>query len=295
MRRRHLLGILLLSACKAELGNGARGEIDASEQPADGPQSQGDAAVDMMVMLGPWGTPVAIPGANSALGEDDATLSSNKLEMYFKRTDAGPDNNLYVMTRASETAAWSTPAAVTALDTTAAEESPRLSSNDLTMYFGRAGQIYKSVRTSTTTAWQAPTLVASLNTTANEKWADVCDNGYAIVSRLVTGQGQELFEGTITAGATTALTALNSASNEQGTLLTADCLHLYFQSDRAGTFDIYTSSRTSVTGAWSAPTLLVDFNTTTLNEEDPWISTDQRTFVFVNNASGNKDVYISTR
>jgi hypothetical protein len=294
MRRWHRLGSLLLYACKAELGNGARGQPDAADS-ADGPLVQSDAAVDTMVMLGPWGTPAAVTGASSALGEDDATLSSNKLEMYFKRTDAGPDNNIYLMTRASESAAWSTPAAVAAFDTTASEESPRLSSDDLTMYFGRAGQIYKSIRTSTTSAWQASTLVATLNTAANEKWANVCDNGYAIVSRAVSGQGQDLFEGTITAGATTALTALNSTTNEQGALLTADCLHLYFQSERAGTFDIYMSTRTSVTGAWSDPTLLPDFNTTTFNEEDPWISTDQRTFVFVTNANGNKDVYISTR
>jgi hypothetical protein len=257
---------------------------------------QDDAAVDSTMMLGAWGTPVAVVGANSALPEDDATLSSNKLEIYFKRTDAGPDNNLYVMTRASESAAWSAPAAVTPLNTTTAnEESPRLSSNDLTMYFGRGGEIYKSIRTSTTSPWQAPTIVTPLNTTANEKWADVCDSGYAIVSRAVTGQGQDLIEGTVTAGATVSLATINTTSNEQGTLLTSDCLHLYFQSDRAGTFDIYTSSRASVSSPWGAPTMLPDFNTTTLTEEDPWISTDQRTFVFVNNSSGNKDVYISTR
>jgi hypothetical protein len=295
MGRWHLLGILLLCACKAELGAGARDNPDAAS-PSDGPVLQSDAAVDSVVMLGPWGAPVAVPGANSALAEDDATLSSNKLEMYFKRTDAGPDNNLYMMTRASESAAWTAPVAVTALNTTTAnEESPRLSANDLTMYFGRGGEIYKSIRTNTTSPWQAPTIVPTLNTTANEKWADVCDSGYAIVSRAVTGQGQDLIEGTVTAGATTSLTALNSTSNEQGTLLTADCLRIYFQSDRAGTFDIYMSSRATTTSPWSAPTMLPDFNTTTSSEEDPWISTDQRTFVFVTNASGNKDVYISTR
>jgi hypothetical protein len=297
MGRRYVLGVLLLCACQAQLGTGDRPSPDASA-PIDSSQTTDiDAGVDSMVQLGPWGTPAAVLGASSTtLAEDDATLSSNKLELYFKRPDAG-DNNLYVMTRASVADPWSAPTALpaTLVNTTASEESPRLSSDDLTMYFGRAGEIYKTVRTNTTSPWQMATIVTPLNTAANEKWADVCSGGYAIVSRAVTGQGQELFEGTVTAGAPTALTNQNTANNEQGTLLTADCLRLYFQSDRDGTFDIFMASRTSVTGAWSNPTKLPDFNTAAFNEEDAWISTDQRTFVFSSNANGTKDVFISTR
>lgn len=298
MGRRYLLGVLLLCACKAQLGTGDRPSPDASAPEDSSQVTDIDAAVDAMVQLGPWGTPAAVLGASSTtLAEDDATMSSNKLEIYFKRTDAGPDNNLYVMTRATVADPWSTPTALptTLVNTTGSEESPRLTSDDLTMYFGRGGEIYKSIRASTTSPWQMAALVTPLNTAANEKWADVCSNGYAIVSRSVTNQGQDLFEGTVTAGAPTALTNQNTANNEQGTLLTADCLRLYFQSDRDGTFDLFMASRTSVTGAWSNPTKLPDFNTAAFSEEDAWISSDQRTFVFSSNANGTKDVFISTR
>jgi Tol biopolymer transport system component len=304
MRGRHTLGILLLCACKSELGgDNVNNEVDDAETNSDTQTVQDDAAPDGMTALGPWGTPALVPGANTTAQEDDAALSSDTLELYFKKVDA-TDANLYVMTRASTSSPWSTPAPVTTLNTSGAspandEESPRLSANDLTMYFGRGGDIYKSTRASKTSPWGTATAVTILNPTAPaanyEKWADVCDTGYAIVSRNGGGNGQDLVEGTITAGAATVLTDLNSPQADQGTLLMPDCKTLYFQSNRDGEFNIYMATRATATGAWGSPIKLPDFNTTQFGEEDPWTSPDGHTFVFVSNASGNKDVYISTR
>jgi hypothetical protein len=292
--------LLLLGGCPAELANvpvDADGASDGSgmKQP-DG----GNNMTDAPVMLGPWGAPEKVIGADSTLDEDDATMSSTKLELYFKRNDpngaGGFESNLYVMTRNTVTSAWSDPQALTVLNSTVSEESPRLTENDLTMYFGRGGDIYKTTRTAIGSSWGAATAVASLNTAANEKWAVVCSNGYAMVSRAVTNQGQDVFEGDINAGANTNVTQLNSITNEQGIFLTSDCLHVYFQSNRDNNqFNIFTASRTSMQAPWGNPNAMTDFNTATFNEEDPWQSTDQRTFVFTSNSSGNKDVYISTR
>jgi hypothetical protein len=295
---RHVLGLALalalVGACKAELGSA---DVDGgtSKQPDARNNGVADAAPDSPTMLGPWGTPAVVPGADSALDEDDVTLSSTRLELYFRRLDPGPDSNLYVMTRATQSAPWSAPTALPLLNSSVSEESPRLSQDDLTLYFGRNGDIYKTTRASTTSPWTAPTAVTSLNTGAYEKWAAVCSSGYVIVSRAVTNNGQDLFEGDINTGATNAITQFNTANNEQGSLLTSDCLHVYFQSNRAGNFDIYTASRLTMQSAWSNPTMLTDFNTATYSEEDPWISPDAKTFVFASNANGNKDVYISTR
>jgi hypothetical protein len=295
MDSRVVLGVVLLGACKAELGAGPTDAGDSSGDDSGNTVQTIDAATDGPAMLGPWGAPQAIPGASSNLGEDDCTLSSNKLELYFKRNDSnGP--NLYVMTRASESSAWGTPVALTALNTGDDEESPRLTNDDLTLYFGREGDIYRTTRAAIGQPWGAPTPVATLNTSAYEKWAAVCSNGYVIVSRFVTGSGQQLFEGNVATGAPTALTQLNSPDTEQGTFLTADCLRVYFQSDRDNDqFNIYTASRVTMSSAWSNPTAIPDFNTATFDEEDAWISADQRTFVFASNRNGNKDVFISTR
>jgi hypothetical protein len=295
MGRSLLFASMLLAGCDAKLGNdGASADANSADTSQ---QITTDASlVDAPFVLGAWGTPAAVAGAATAAVEDDPTVSSNKLELYFKRVDvatAPQDHNIYVMKRASVTDAWGAPAAVAALNTTGIEESPRLSADDLTIYFGRAGDIFKSTRASTSAAWGAPVAAAEFNTAAYEKWAFVC-GAYGVVSRANGTNGQDLYGGTV--GQTFALlTTLNSTSADQGTFITNDCLEMYFQSDRDATFDIWKSTRAAIADPWPAPTKLPDFNTTTNAEEDPWISTDQRMFVFANNASGSKDVYISTR
>jgi len=287
--------LLLLAACKAELS--ASDSADASNSQPDSKVFL-DAAIDSPLMLGAWGTAELVPGASDdTLAEDDATLSSNKLELYFKRTDVGTGSNLYVITRTTLTSPWSTPPlALGILNSDVDEESPRLSADDRTMYFGRNGQIYQTTRTAVGQPWGAATEVIPLNTAAYEKWAAVCGGGYAIVSRNTTANGQDLFEGTVTGGAPTAITAFNTTFAEQGTLLSTDCLHLYFQSNRDNNqFDLFEATRSATNAQWSNPNKMLDFNTTTSSEEDPWVSTDQRVFVFTSNINGTKDVFISTR
>ena len=299
MGRRWVAAALLpLCACGAQLGDGP---ADASQNSGDGNQFQTvDAAPDARVMLGAWGTPAKVNGASdAALDEDDVEISANELELYFKKSN-GTDQDLWVMTRASTSVPFTGPAAqITILNSTAGEESPRLADGDKTIYFGRGGDIYKATRANVNTQnWSAASPVTTLNTAnVNEKWAAVCDNGYVIVSRANGANAQDLYEGNVATGAPTLLTQLNTTANEQGTYLTKDCLGLYFQSNRDNNqFDIYMSTRTTTTSAWSNPTVIGTFNTTTLNEEDGWISTSQRTFAFANNATNNqKDIYISTR
>jgi hypothetical protein len=296
--RRWVLTLLLLGACKAELGNGSGDDENNPGTPDASTTKQPDAGApgpDGQTTLGPWGTPAKVPGADTTADEDDSTLSSSRLELYFKRDD-GNETNLYVMTRITPNGTFGPPAALTVLNTTVDEESPRLSQDDLTLFFGRNGDIFKTVRTSTTSPWQAPTAVTALNTGAYEKWGVACSNGYAMVSRAVSNNGQDMFEGDIATGATSSVTQLNSTSNEQGTFLSNDCLRVYFQSSRDnGQFDIYVASRATMTTAWSNPTKIPDFNTGTFNEEDAWISPDQRTFLFASNSSGSRDIYIATR
>jgi Tol biopolymer transport system component len=88
------------------------------------------------------------------------------------------------------------------------------------------------------------------------------------------------------------LTAATGA--ETGTLLSPDCLTVWFCSTRDGTADLFTATRTDPAGTWNAPTKM-SFSTATFGEQDPWMSNDQRTFVFSSNALGTYDVYMATR
>ena len=81
--------------------------------------------------------------------EDDPTLSSDGLELYYAVQVPPNDKNLYVMTRASRSDPFGTPVPLTAFNTAGTDEGPRLSYDDLTIYFGQNGDIFTSTRTTT--------------------------------------------------------------------------------------------------------------------------------------------------
>ena len=64
----------------------------------------------------------------------------------------------------------------------------------------------------------AASAVDALNTAAYEKWADVCTNGYAIVSRENGSNGQDLYEGTVTAGDPSSAPATCTGSGASATV-----------------------------------------------------------------------------
>jgi hypothetical protein len=78
-------------------------------------------------------------------------------------------------------------------------------------------------------------------------------------------------------------------------VVSKDGLTVYFASTRSGDNRIYRSTRPSVGEPFAAPTLVDDFQLLGGDQEDPWLSLDQRTFAFVSNVRGSKDLYISTR
>src|SRR5205823_2546387 len=105
----------------------------------------------------------------------------------------------YVMTRATRNDAFGAPVALPAtINTAAVEESPRLSQNDLTLYFGRGGDIYASTRATIGSPWGTPAIVTGSGNTANyEKWLAVCGTNHFMVSRANGAAGQDLYEGTL--------------------------------------------------------------------------------------------------
>jgi hypothetical protein len=297
MGSRIVLALLLACGCKATLENG---NVDGSTNPDgryDGAPG-GDGPTDAII-LGAWGTPAPVLGASDAvLQEDDVSLNSTQTELYFAIPNPNPNGNkdLYLMTRATPQDAWGAKQPLTLFNTIAQEESPRLAPNDLTLYFGRGGDIYTSTRTAVGQPWSTPAILPGISTAVYEKWLAVCNNGYFMVSRANGANGQDLYQGQIGVDNGTLITELSSTSSEISSFLTTDCLTTYFASNRSGTTQLYTATRASVTTAWSAPQMVNSLGTSTDNE-DPWMSVDQRTFVFatVRAPGTTKDLYISTR
>lgn len=294
MGRPWLVLVLLGSACKAEL---ADAPSDALFNPStdSGVGSAADAAV-----LGPWATPMLVPGASGAGEQDDGTLSASGLELVFAIANAADANrkDLYLSTRASTAVAFGAPTKLPFSLTGSSEETPRFSADDKSLYFAsdRGGattllDIYKVTRATIGGPWSAASPVTGPNTALAEKWLMPCavNNDYLVVV------GTELAAGTFGGGAPMVVPQLNSPQAETGAFLSPDCLTTYFASARSGAFLLYTSQRASLTATWQTPTVVTDFAGTGGAQEDPYLSADGRTFVFVSNVGTTKDVYITTR
>lgn len=282
--------VVLLAACEARL----------SDAPSDSGPAR-DAALDA-VRFGPWSLPNKVVPAATPANEDDVTLSSDGLEMFFAVADAN-GKDLYYTSRSSPVAPWAAPAMKLPFDTTDfSEETPRLSADDRTLYFAsdRGGNgtldIYSATRPGRgSLVWANLRPIDVVNTTtAVEKWFMPCGtDGYVMVQSNKTDT--ELVEGKLGGADPTPIDELNSTANETGTFLTADCLTIYFASARVTPVMIYTSHRASLTSKWDPPMMVRDFESIGGGQEDPWLSPDARTFAFASDASGSKDIYITTR
>lgn len=307
MRRLNTSWLLLLASCGAHISSdpAALGSDAATLDAADPPVVP-DAPPADAAPLGPWLTPAVVTVAATTAVEDDVTLSSNALEMVYAITDAtSGKKDLYYTSRTAIGQPWSTPPSKLPFDTASSEETPRFSVDDKTLYFASdrttAGNldIYSVPHTPGANTWGAAKVMTPFNsTTLTEKWLSLCSDGhYVIVQGPPTGDSH-LFEGTLDGAAPVAIDTVNATTGaDTGAFLTPDCLTLYFASLRATPEKIYVSHRATVTAAWGAPATVDDFKITggNGNEEDPWLSPDNRTFAFASDASGTKDVYISTR
>ncbi len=296
--------LVVLAACHARLADPAELTTDAQPQQGDDAPNASDAAIptDSAVMLGPWSTPAKIGIASSTANfEDDCTMSWSGTELVWAVQTNGTGNK-HLYTASYTGGVFGTPAVVS-FSGVVDDESPRFSTDDLTLYFGSSRNsnngtldIYSAHRTAVGQPWQTPVIVAGPNTpTQTEKWYAPCGGNHYLVVGTTAAGDTDIYEG-IVGAAPAPVTVLNSTANDTSAFMTEDCLTMYFASTRGTSTDIYTSTRATVDSAWAAPSLVAPFDTAD-NEEDPWISPDMRTFIFARSAAGTsqKDLYISTR
>lgn len=304
-----LLGLAALVGCGAEIEGGSNTPVDAATSDTAMPLD--DAGVDApptdAAPLGPWSMPALVPGANGAGNHDDATPTSNTLELVFGMTGSDGNKHLYYMSRPTAAAnTWSTPSLLpfNQLGTGQTEQTPRFSADDTTLYFtsSRNGSqdIFMVTRPAAgSTTWGTPQPLSEVNDPDDvDKWFSPCAGGrYLLISER--DGNSDVYEGALGTTPPTRVATFSTAASELGAFITNDCLTAYWASETSGDFRIYRSTRTSVTSAWSQPAMVTDFGPMTagLDQEDPWLAPDGRTFVLVDDrvTNGDKDVYISTR
>jgi hypothetical protein len=226
--------------------------------------------------MGPW-QPPQLESLTWRLGDDDPTLTSDLLEMYFEHM-----TDIFHIHRSTPTSQWSTPMSVAAVNV-ASQAGPEIARDRLALYFtsnapGGAGgyDLWVSTRASPVDGWGMPASL-SINSTRGE------------TSPTVDREASDPW------GPPRALTELNTAGEENGGCLTADGLTLYFYSDRLGSSDLFVASRTSLIQPFAAAVPLDSLNLSTTSEKDPWVSEDEHHLFFTSDRAGQIELWRSTR
>jgi hypothetical protein len=251
-----VLACLVLTACGTVAGSGVdAASVDAS---IDAPRPRCNLAA-------PFGAPTSIAGINTTAIEGQGHLSSDRLTLYFVSDRAGGPGaeDLYVATRASETATFGTPMVIANVNSASFEEGPVISADGLLLYFssargnGTTHELFVATRTTVAGAFAAPTLLLNVNSTGQDLPTHVNAAQTALYIQSDRSGNYEIYRAT---RATTtqvfdvpvAVAALNDpAASDGGAVLTGDELTVYFSSTRAGGaggYDVYKATRSMSSG-----------------------------------------------
>jgi len=186
--------------------------------------------------------------AGSAL---DPSISADGTFLVFRHNSPGDD--LYETTRAGSPDTFGPAAAIANLDTGATEVQPFLQLGGAELYFSSDrtgnGDIYRA--TEIGTAFGTPALVPELASTSDDGDPVIAPDGLTIYfrsSRPATPLGYNIYVATRTTtagsfGSAQLVPNVNSDSDDGPSWISPDGCRLYISSARAGTNDIYVSTR----------------------------------------------------
>ena len=206
----------------------------------------------------PWSTPTLVSEVSSTSHETGTAVSADGLTLWVASDRPGGKGGLdiYVSTRTSRTAAWSTPTPVNELNTTSDEfaRAPALAGLLMPPSFAFTKfkyQTYFTTRADGGSPWSAPTRLAEIDTANIDTDAFLTEDAltlYVSSDRIIAGD-QDLFFATRTDvgsafGTAVALAELNSSGfQDRDPWLSPDGHEIYLSSDRSGTLKIYRATR----------------------------------------------------
>ncbi len=269
---------------------------------------------------------------NSADSDVTPVISPNGLSFYFTSNRPGGQGNsdIWVSHRATLGSSWGVPQNLGAtVNTSSNDNIGSFSLDGRTMFFqsdrpgGMGGRdIYISDRPNANNdfGWTAPVnLGAVVNSTSAELqgayFEDPATGAGSIIfssDRVGTaGISFHFYQSTRNADGTfnapTLINELNSVGAEFGAAIRSDGLEIFFGSARPGglsppppappTFDIYLSTRTSVSAPWDPPVLVPGFNSAA-DDRIPKLSPDGSVLYFQSarvGGIGSFDLYSATR
>jgi Tol biopolymer transport system component len=257
----------------------------------------------------PAGIPERIPTLEApSATEAHPSASADLRELYFgSDRDGGQGGfDIWRATRATPADPWGDAVPVAELNTGDDDNTPSLSFDGLTMYLssdrpgGLGGvDIWVSTRSSRSAPWSAPVDVRELSSVYDDAGAAPDAAGLLVVfDRHVSGDDRDLWHATratatSTWGPATRLKTLNTTSQDADPFVSADGLHLLFDSDRNSHSyrELFLASRMpdgEFGDATPAPLVELDSDRA---DADPWLSPDNMYMVFLSSRTGDDELY----
>lgn len=254
-----------------------------------------DTTADAFV-LGMWGniTPQTFGGANAS--EDDPTLTTDMLEIYFDRS-----GELYYSVRNAVTDPWPNAIPVPNVNTSYTETTPEITPDGLELYFAsdQAGlgtyDIFVATRVSRLDMWRTGTPQPDLSMMSFSDYAPTPASDTVMYGVNTASGTHDIWRSTRVVGGTFGVPQLvpelATAITETEPFANATETTMYFASTPSGTGDLFVAKREAA--MWIATP--IDELNTMYSEGDAWVSPNQRTIYFSSNRSGTSVIYMATR
>jgi len=209
-------------------------------------------------------------------------------------------------TTCDPTGMFDAPVPLTELNTAGTEYAPRLTADELEIYFAASASgnastftIYRAQRSARSASFGAPVALLALHTAAGELDPCVSSDGLSLFFRtpIVTGEGVHLYVSTRASriaefnglARIANISSPNVADNDIQPFVTADGQELWFSSNRAGGQGSYDMYRATGNGAGFANVAEAHELNTTASEQVPVVSADKLTVYFSSTRSGSQD------
>jgi len=274
-----------------------------------------------------WSAPVNVgPPINTSYNDTYAFLSRDELTIYFTSDRPGGwgGNDLWFATRESVDSPWREPQNMGARINTASDDSlPFLAPNEHVLYFysqrpagncgpSGTGDIWMTRRRNKHSPWQEPTnLGCVLNTSVDETapafWEDPkTEQAWLFFGRNPGGIGDyDVYASPLEedgfAGPGVLVREFSSPGRDTRIFIRKDGLEAFITSNRAGGqggIDIWTSTRETLSDAWSVPINLGSPVDSPSNDGSPWLSKNGTTLYFFSDRPGTlggRDIWYTTR
>lgn len=284
----------------------ACGRVDFATR-SDGDLSTGpDAVPDAAFPTGPFGAPVPIAELNTTGVDDDPSLTDDMLELYFA-SDVTGTQLVMKTTRASVTDPWATPVEVAEITSGGNSNNCKVSGDGLMLLFTSTRSpnvggvdIWVTARADRSSPWGIPQPVDEVVTATDDFEPSVDAEQLTLYfASQRSGGPSDLWHATRATrsdswGSLVRLAAVSSSSYDGGPWIDRRDLVLYWHSDRDASRDLFMSMRNTPAELFTTTAPMTELNSS-FDEQDPWLSADGHTFIFVSDRTGDADLYITTR